>query len=205
MDDRFDLDNAIQTKAAFTYAIAVMDKIGGWREEHLVGSSFAATMWIYTKAMICNGQIHMHNYRLFKFRSIVEAVCWECDDALDEHVWESELTLFFSGSKGLEALQYNIAHPCTVQLGVWWFSAPTNLYNGLTNDGVNVEKYKEGVNLAILAPRSCFLRLMRTALTNTTERVWNLDRDLRGCGLGGKPGHLPDDENSDKDLDSEEE
>ena len=99
---------------------------------------------------------------------------------------------------------------------VWWFSAPTNLKNGLSNDGVNVEKYKEAVNLAILAtltmllwemhrPRSCYLRLMRTALTNTTERVWNLDRDLRGCGLGGKPGHLPDDGNSDKDLDSEEE
>ena len=33
VDYEFDLDNAIQTKAVFSYSIAVMDRIGGWEEE----------------------------------------------------------------------------------------------------------------------------------------------------------------------------
>ena len=53
VDDSFDLENALQTKAEFSYAIAVMDKIGGWEDEDLVGSRFA------TEAVICNGQNHM--------------------------------------------------------------------------------------------------------------------------------------------------
>ena len=32
VDDRFDLENAIQTNAEFSYAMTVMDKIGGWEE-----------------------------------------------------------------------------------------------------------------------------------------------------------------------------
>ena len=40
VDDRFDLGNAIQTKAEFPSAIAVMDKIGGWEEKTWVGSRF---------------------------------------------------------------------------------------------------------------------------------------------------------------------
>ena len=46
VDDRFDLDNAIQTKAEFSHAIAVMDKLEGWEEENWVGSRLAASMWI---------------------------------------------------------------------------------------------------------------------------------------------------------------
>ena len=86
MDDNFDLANAIQTKAEFSYAIAVMDKIGGWEEENSVGSRFAANMWIWTKAVICNGQNRMQNYRLLELRSIMGSVSWACDDALVEHV-----------------------------------------------------------------------------------------------------------------------
>ena len=86
MDHRFDLDNAIVSKNEFSYAIAVMDKIGGWEEENWVMSRFATSMWIFTKAVIYNGQNDMPNYRLQKFRSIMEAVNWACDDALDDHV-----------------------------------------------------------------------------------------------------------------------
>ena len=46
VDDRSDLDNAIQTKAEFSWAIAVMDKIGGWEEGDRVESRFASNMWI---------------------------------------------------------------------------------------------------------------------------------------------------------------
>ena len=62
VDDGVDMDNAIQTKAEFSYAIAVMDKI----EESWAGSRFAASMWIYTKAVTCNGQDNMQEYRLLK-------------------------------------------------------------------------------------------------------------------------------------------
>ena len=72
VDDRFDLENAIQTNAEFSYAIAVMDKIGGWEEENRVRSRYAANMWIYTKSVTCNGENNMHNYRLLKFRSILD-------------------------------------------------------------------------------------------------------------------------------------
>ena len=37
VDDRFNSEHAIQTKAEFSSAIAVMDKIGGWEKEILGG------------------------------------------------------------------------------------------------------------------------------------------------------------------------
>ena len=57
VDDRFELNNTIQTKAEFSYAIAVMDKIEGWEEEAWSGPS----MRICTKAAICNGQNYMQD------------------------------------------------------------------------------------------------------------------------------------------------
>ena len=45
-----------QPKSAFSHAIAVVDKIEGWEEEEKwVGSRFAACMWIYTEAVLCDG------------------------------------------------------------------------------------------------------------------------------------------------------
>ena len=75
-----------------------MDKIRVWEEEDGVGSRFAASMssmWNFTNAVThtCDGQDHMQNYRLLKFRSIMEAANWICDDALDGHMWVSELTI----------------------------------------------------------------------------------------------------------------
>ena len=100
MEDKFDLENAIQKKAEFSYAIAVMDKIGGCEEENWVGSRYAASMWIYTEAVLCNGQNHMENYNFVKVRSIMEVAKWVCDDALDERVWVSELTMSCQEAKG---------------------------------------------------------------------------------------------------------
>ena len=117
MDDTFDLENAIQTKAELSSATATMDKIGGWEEENWVGSRFAARMWIYTKVMICNGQNNMQEYRRHKCRSIMEAVNWVCDDALDDHVWVSERAISCQEAKGL---QYDLANPCIVQWGMLW-------------------------------------------------------------------------------------
>ena len=57
VEDKFDLDIPIQTKAEFSCAIAVMDRIGGREEregepENLVGATFAVSMWIYTQAVV---------------------------------------------------------------------------------------------------------------------------------------------------------
>ena len=133
MVDSFDLDITIQTKAEFFYAIAVMDKIGGWEEEDWIGSRFAAGMFKYTKAVIRNGQNNMQNYRLLKFSSIMEAVSWVCDDALDDHVWVSELTISCQERKVLKTLQYDLANLCIVQWSMLWFSAP-NLNRRFLND-----------------------------------------------------------------------
>ena len=51
---------AIRTKAEFSYALVVMDKIGGWEEgdgqEEWVCSRCSASVWIYTKAAVCNAK-----------------------------------------------------------------------------------------------------------------------------------------------------
>ena len=68
--DEFDLTNLIQTKAEFSYGIAVMDRNGGWidgRNEEgrqFLGVECSASMWIYTKAVICNGQRHHGGHQL---------------------------------------------------------------------------------------------------------------------------------------------
>ena len=93
----------------------------------------------------------MLNYRLLPFRSIWEAVNWVCDDALDDHVWVSELTISCQKAKVLEALQYDFANPCMVQWGMLWFSVPTSLNNGFLNNGMILEKYNEVVNMALVA------------------------------------------------------
>ena len=43
-------------KATFSCAMAVMDKVEGWTKEEWVGSYLAASMWIQTKAAMCDGR-----------------------------------------------------------------------------------------------------------------------------------------------------
>ena len=43
-------------KSTFSHAMAVMDKVEGWKEEQWVGSFLAASMWMYTKAALCDGR-----------------------------------------------------------------------------------------------------------------------------------------------------
>ena len=61
-------------------------------------------MWTKTKAGICNGQNHMQNYRVLKVRSIMEAVIWVCDDALDELLWVSGLPSHVKYGKKLKSI-----------------------------------------------------------------------------------------------------
>ena len=60
---------------------------------------FAASMWIYTKADVCNGPKHMQDFRVNKVNSIMEAVNWVCDDSLDNHFWVSQATMALQEAK----------------------------------------------------------------------------------------------------------
>ena len=111
VDDRFDLDNAIEPKAEFSCASAMMDKFEGWKEESWVRSKFAASMFICTNAATCNGHGNMQEYRVHNFSSIMEAMNWVCDDAFEDHVWVFEPTIFCQLVKNLEALQNDLANP----------------------------------------------------------------------------------------------
>ena len=81
MGYRHDLDNAIQTKAEFSNALSVMDRIGGWEgneeRRNEVGVEFASCMWICTKAVVCDGRtpdLERENLLKRKLDSIIHAV-----------------------------------------------------------------------------------------------------------------------------------
>ena len=59
-----------KAKAESSCAIAVVDNIEGRKEDTCVGPKFAASVWIYTKAVACNGPGNMQEYRVLKLRSI---------------------------------------------------------------------------------------------------------------------------------------
>ena len=173
--DNFDLENAIQKKAEFSYAIAVMDKIAGWWEENWVGSSLAASMWISTKAVFCVDKTTCRttgssNWSLSWKPWVVN---WVYDDALDEHVWVSELTISFQEAKVLEALKYDMENPCMVQREMLWFSAPTNL-NGCLHFAFLEDEFS----------KMLLLRSIRTVLVNTPERESGTWKEIWWDGTG---------------------
>ena len=81
---------------------------------------------------MCNGQNHIQYYRLLKFRSIIEAANWVCDDALDGHMRVSELTISCQEAKGIgiSAIQ-----PCESMHGPVEYAMVLGANNGLLNDG----------------------------------------------------------------------
>ena len=109
----------IQTQASFSYAIVVMDRIGGWMRRGRIedGSQIvarlAASIWIYAKAVICNG--HMDGIRNQKRYSIMEAINWVCTRVREDPKWTPEFSWIVQEIKNLEALIYDIDVPCSVQ------------------------------------------------------------------------------------------
>ena len=115
----------VQSKAVFSYAMTVMDKIGGWREEQKwVGSLFAACLWICTEAVLCDELDSTQEYLRRRMLSIMESVNWVCDEALEEHEWVSPLTISLKEEEVLAELDYEIDLLCVVQWGFLWFTAP---------------------------------------------------------------------------------
>ena len=92
--DATDLQANAQLKAVFSYAITVMDKICDWSEEEKwVGSLFAACMWVYYKCVLCDGKEMTNHFLKGRVLSIMESVIWVCEEVLEEHEWESPLTI----------------------------------------------------------------------------------------------------------------
>ena len=55
---------SVQSKAVFSYAMTVMDKILGWHdEEKWVGSKFSACMWIHTKLALSERRVRLQKFR----------------------------------------------------------------------------------------------------------------------------------------------
>ena len=115
-------------KATFSFAMTAMDKVEGWNEEKWVGSKFAASVWIYTKAVLCDGcgrgppldQRQM-------LRIIMESASLVTEDFLWEHDWVTGTNVVSKENGILEALNYDI----DVQT---WFSAPSNLNRKFVNN-----------------------------------------------------------------------
>ena len=136
------------SKATFSSAMTVMDKVEGWNEEMWVGSKFAASMWIYTKAALCDGRGRPPQDLRQMLRIIMASVSWVTEDFLWEHEWIMETNVTLKENDILLALNYDIDVLCPLQWGLLWFSAPSNLNRKFENNGTKVPKFRETVNNA---------------------------------------------------------
>ena len=170
--------------ATFSFAMTVMNEVEGWNEEQWVGSKFAASMWMYTKVVLCDWRGRGPPLDLKPLlTNIMESVSWVTDDFQWEHEWVTEPTVLLKENDILEALNYDIDVPCTLQWRLLWFSAPSNLNGEFVNNGTKVAKSRETVNNSIEltfsitfdgvhTPRACLLRSVGILLSYAPDRHW---------------------------------
>ena len=109
MEDKFDLDKANPGKKLGSLTCHCSDGQkwrmgrGGRRTSNWVGTRIAVSLWICTKAVVCNRQNHMQNFRIFTLRSKVEAVNCVCDEVLRARVGVGKI-ISLQEAKVLEAL-----------------------------------------------------------------------------------------------------
>ena len=134
--------------------MTVMDKVEGWNEEKWVGSKCAASTWMYTKAVLCDGR----GRDLLDLKPILRII-------MDERV--TEATVVLKENDILGALNCDIDVPCPLQWRLLWFSAPSSLKRKFVNNGTKAAKFRDTVNGAIEltcniafdgtgTPRACF-------------------------------------------------
>ena len=107
---------------------------------------FAACLWIYTEAVLCDGQESTQEDLKRRFVAIRESVSWVCEDALKDREWVTELTSSMHESEILVALNCEIEVPCVVQWGLLWFSSTTSLNRRFSDSGTQVDKYNAVIN-----------------------------------------------------------
>ena len=166
-----------------------MDKVD---EEKCVGSNLVACMWIYTKAVLCEGRRRDPPQDLQpKLEIIVESASWVTEDFLWEHEWIMETNVTLKENVILDALNYDIDVPCPLQWGLLWFSAPTKLNREFVNNGTKVAKFTDTVSSAIeftcniafdgtLTPRACYLRAVSIFLCHAQDKYSNIEEEKQG-------------------------
>ena len=162
--DAINIHANVQSKAVFSYAMAVMDKICGLeKEETWVGSPFSACVWIYTKAVLCDEQ-EIHG-GILQAKEVLhhESVNWVREEAFEGHEWVSELTISRMEEHALVDLEYDIDIPCVVQWGLLWFSASSRLNRNFDANGAKIVMFHEVTNLAIKAAFSVVFRWIQHA------------------------------------------
>ena len=139
-----------------------------------------------TKAVLTRGQIlilEMEEHLKKRMMSIMLCTNWVCAGTFEDHEWVSESTI----SQHVEELvameqDYEIGLPCVVQWCMLWFSASTRLNEHWKEQGLNILKYHEAVNMANIeaisrpfggerTPRSCMLASVAKVL-HKTHRKW---------------------------------
>ena len=162
----------VRSKAVFSNAMALMDKIRGWEdEESWVGSKFAACMWIYTKEALTGGQIldlEQEEYLKKRMMSIMLCTNWVCAGT---HEWVSSRTIIQQEKEILSmALRSKIEVPCVVQWGLLWFSAPTDLNrilgSNLKSKSITIVRPFSGER----TPKSCMLTSVVRVLQRTHKK-----------------------------------
>ena len=116
-------------KSVFSYAMTVIDKVEVRNEEKWVGSKFVACMWVYFKAVLCDGQGPTPGDLRRILAIIRECVSWVCEDALCEHEWVTELDVILKDNDILKALSYDLDVPCPLRWRQLWFSSPSRREN----------------------------------------------------------------------------
>ena len=96
----------------------------------------------------------------------------------------------------------------------WACLSPTRLNRRFSNSGTIVEKYNEVTDLAIEATlhlvlrgdahtENLFFKIDAFCIVHITERDWDVNREMRGCGLVEWPVFLLHDGDSEDDFSDE--
>ena len=102
-------------------------------------------------------------------------VNWVCEGTFDDDEWVSESTIAMQEEEMGRELGCEICVPCVVQWCMLWFSAPIRLNQTLEDEGINIAKYHEVVDMAIKeafstpsagshTPRTCMLTTVAAVL-----------------------------------------
>ena len=81
-------------------------------KEEWVGSHLAASIWMYTKAALCDGRKKDPPLDLQPIlATIIESVSWVTEDSLLDHEWITETKVTMRENPILEARHYDIEVP----------------------------------------------------------------------------------------------
>ena len=95
----------------------------------------------------------------------------------------------------LVALNHDFDVPCVIQWGLLRFSSPSRVNQTFTNNGTQIAKHHEAVNMAsgatvtmpfegLHTPRKCLLRSVSVVLYRSPDKRLGRGRGDEGMGIG---------------------